>query len=56
MQFSAGRRIGKLGMRMLDQCDSSLSELPKVHLVYYGHVGCLFEPVQVNKSRACFQL
>ena len=47
-----GHRIGKMGMSMcmnlLNQNHSSTSELSSVHLLYYSHVGSLFEPIQVS--------
>lgn len=46
--IEVGHRIGKLGLKVLQQYDSSISELPAVHLLYYGHVGILFEPLQVR--------
>ena len=45
--IKVGYRIGKLGLKVLKQ-HSSISELPAVHLLYYGHVGILFEPMQVS--------
>eukprot|EP00956_Cyclotella_meneghiniana_P016274 scaffold25619_cov80-Cyclotella_meneghiniana.AAC.1 len=39
-----GYRIGQLGLKMLNQND--LSVMPLVHLLYYGCVGILFEPIQ----------
>ena len=39
-----GYRIGQLGLKMLNQND--LSVMPHVHLLYYGCVGILFEPIQ----------
>lgn len=45
-----GHRIGKLGLRLQNEyvSISSNSELPSQHLLYYGHVGILFEPIQVR--------
>lgn len=45
-----GHRIGKLGLRLLNQYDLSTSHLPLVYLMYYGFVGILFEPLQVSQS------
>jgi hypothetical protein len=47
-----GHRIGKLSLRTLDHCHSSISQLPSLHLLYYGHVGILFQPMQASSS--CF--
>lgn len=41
-----GRRIGQLGLKMLDQSESYMSELPLVYVLYYGSVGIFFEPIQ----------
>lgn len=48
--ISRGHRIGKLGLRLVNNHDSANFELPIVHLLYYGHVGILFEPLQVSTS------
>jgi len=51
-----GHRIGKLGLSLLQQYDTSMTLLPSVHLIYYGHVGILFEPLQAcidMHRRAC---
>ncbi|KAL3793699.1 hypothetical protein ACHAWO_000509 [Cyclotella atomus] len=41
-----GKRVGQLGLKLLNQSDSFMSELPLVHMLYYGYVGVLFEPIQ----------
>lgn len=51
--ITVGRRIGKLGLRLLNQCDSANSELSVVHLLYYGHIGILFEPMQACVDMHC---
>ena len=43
-----GHRIGKLGLSLLQQYYTSMTLLPTVPLTYYGHVGILFEPLQVR--------
>jgi hypothetical protein len=43
--ISLGHRIGKLGLRLMH--DAYLSELPSIYFSYYGHIGILFEPLQV---------
>ena len=40
-----GYRIGQLGLKMLNQ-KNDRSNMPLVHLLYYGWVGILFEPIQ----------
>ena len=40
-----GYRIGQLGLKMLNQ-KNDWSNMPLVHLLYYGWVGILFEPIQ----------
>ena len=40
-----GHRIGKLGLKLLHE-SSSISEVPRVYLSYYGYVGIWFEPIQ----------
>jgi hypothetical protein len=41
-----GKRVGQLGLKLLNQSGSFMSELPLVHMLYYGYVGVLFEPIQ----------
>ncbi|KAL7478293.1 hypothetical protein ACHAW6_004062, partial [Cyclotella cf. meneghiniana] len=45
--IQVGRRIGKLGLKLLNESDSCIYVLPSVHLFYYGYIGILFEPIQV---------
>jgi hypothetical protein len=46
-----GQRIGRLGQRMLNRGDWFQRKLPEIYLHYYGHVGILFEPIQVSTSK-----
>jgi hypothetical protein len=52
-----GQRIGRLGLRMLNRIDSFQRKLPEIYLLYYGHVGILFEPIQVsiNFANKCLE-
>jgi hypothetical protein len=34
-----GKRIGQLGLKLLNQSSSFMNELPLVHMLYYGYVG-----------------
>jgi hypothetical protein len=34
-----GKRIGQLGLKLANQLDLLMSELPLVHMLYYGYVG-----------------
>jgi hypothetical protein len=34
-----GKRVGQLGLKLLNQSGSFMSELPLVHMLYYGYVG-----------------
>ena len=45
-RIQVGRRFGQLGLKLLNQSESSMSVLPLVHVMYYGFVGILFEPIQ----------
>jgi hypothetical protein len=40
-----GQRIGQLGLKLLNRSGAPMSELPLVHMLYYGYVGKILEVI-----------